>query len=790
MLSQLKCSYRISQKSNTRFTVVVSGSKEWSRQCAWDVREKLLAQRFNGSILPTIAWIGEKTGSADIDSYRKDSLTMLGSDYDCVVLDAWSGFNPDVLGQVAGTLKGGGLLLLLTPEFTIWPDFFDPDYQRSEAIRPTSNTFSGNYIRRFIRFIEQADSDSLQCLTETNTRLADIGIDIGIGIDVDVDVDETSTINEENVRVIDSEHPAPAEIRIQPTSQQLHVVDEIVSFVNGKTAKRPSNLIQYENDREVVLLQADRGRGKTVALGFAIAELLLVNTNDVIVTAPLKSNVANLFAIVEQQLGLEENCSEAFSQSLNRVKFIALDKLVLDLAAKKSSKATSSAITFDILVVDEAAGIPIAVLDQLEKGANRVVFSTTLDGYEGSGSGFVVRFLEPLRRQQRQIKLLTLTKPLRWSEQDFLEPFINRVLLLNSNPSTKIFQQDDLGSVSESLVEQTNVQKISSAMLLSSESLLTAIFGLLREAHYQTRPSDLRYLLDVPYVHLWVVTKSADNVLEQKFASTEIVGVLLACEEGGFSANSSLLLEQIRTGRRRPRGNLLAQRLCHYGNDTTWCESSSLRVMRIAVEESSRKTGVASLLINTMTKFAIAEGCSYWGSSFSYAASSLGFWQSLNVVIVNIGLRLETASGARNIMIVKPLNEQLGSAAAQLAIRLSTDLSYWHSGYMPELTAHDVGAMSTIACYPQLSDSSDLSLAQQDEAELRRYFNTELGFDRIYPAFIRRYRASLPRSKNEFLDKVAEHAPDWTRLASELGYTGKKQLLNALKLELIRCLID
>ena len=59
---------------------------------------------------------------------RGEFVRHLGLSYLCVVVDAFSGLNPSALAQAAGTLKGGGVLILLTPKAEHWADFDDPEY--------------------------------------------------------------------------------------------------------------------------------------------------------------------------------------------------------------------------------------------------------------------------------------------------------------------------------------------------------------------------------------------------------------------------------------------------------------------------------------------------------------------------------------------------------------------------------------------------------------------------------------------------------------------------------------
>ena len=73
-----------------------------------------------------------------------------------------------------------------------------------------------------------------------------------------------------------------------------------------------------EQSTGLVLLNADRGRGKSVALGLAVKDLLTQSPLRICVVASLRSQVDNLFAATENEAG---NAS---------LTFMAVDQLITD----------------------------------------------------------------------------------------------------------------------------------------------------------------------------------------------------------------------------------------------------------------------------------------------------------------------------------------------------------------------------------------------------------------------------------------------------------------------------
>ncbi|RTZ61571.1 MAG: tRNA(Met) cytidine acetyltransferase, partial [Gammaproteobacteria bacterium] len=79
---------------------------------------------------------------------------LLGGETATLVFDAHGEFDADAFGAACGLLMGGGVFVLLTPDFAQWPGA--PDRQKKNlAVYPHApEQVSGRYLRRLISVIE------------------------------------------------------------------------------------------------------------------------------------------------------------------------------------------------------------------------------------------------------------------------------------------------------------------------------------------------------------------------------------------------------------------------------------------------------------------------------------------------------------------------------------------------------------------------------------------------------------------------------------------------------------
>lgn len=380
--------------------------------------------------------------------------------------------------------------------------------------------------------------------------------------------------------------------------------------VNHQATQAQQQIIEQilQQQHDLYFLTAKRGRGKSALLGLLINQL----NAPIYLTAPNKSAVNSLYYFANQP-----------------IEFIAPDEL-----AERLQKAPAFSQNAWLLV-DEAAMIPLPLLQQFSQHFRHIVFSTTIHSYEGTGRGFELKFKQKI---DRTFLHLELQQPLRWLENDPLEHFIDDLLLLNAEDN---FKQTAYQSQIPIQIEAATQSQLAH----SPESF----YGLMTLAHYRTSPIDLRRLFDGEGQHFYLATHQQ-----------ELLGAIWALEEGGMTDKS--LIEQIQQGKRRPKGNLVPQVLCFHGNLPEACELHSRRISRIAVQPNWQHKGIGVELVNAMQ----TSNVDFLSVSFGYTDELAHFWQKCGFILVHLGEHQEASSGCYSAIALKGISEK-GLSFAQIA---------------------------------------------------------------------------------------------------------------------------
>ncbi|MGM0571441.1 tRNA(Met) cytidine acetyltransferase TmcA [Marinobacter sp.] len=624
-------SQRLAARGERRLVLV-----EGAREQALALVGKVLSQLAPASGL----WVGE-TAAVPHPALTAISANQarqhLGTENPLLVWDGWQGNPPDSLAALSGTLQAGGFWFWLMPELAEWGAFADPDYPRMGLSAEGQHPFMARMARvlaedpSVIRVA--ADGDCLpQALTE--------------------------------------DLPDQEAFRPAGTADQERAIEQIIHTGRGRR-RRP------------LVITADRGRGKSAALGIAAVRLLQAGRNRILVVSPRKENVSTLFKHAATEAGQDYTGQTTLQTASGQ----SLQWLPVDDLLDRRPEA-------ELVMLDEAAAIPAPLLRQILLGWPRVVFASTVHGYEGSGRGFNLRFRAVLDRETPHWQALTLEQPVRWSPSDPLEPLVNRLFLLDAS-ATNPGQEGDC-SIKQWQPAEAGEQDLSSA------------FGLLVDAHYRTTPGDLRQWMDDPHAVTLVARQG-----------TDIVGVLWATVEGGLDME---LAQKVMRGERRLKGHLLPQSLANHGGDAEAATLRMLRVVRVAVHDQCRRRGIGQALLHHAVRQATNLGLDAIGTSYGASQELLPFWQSAGFNTVRLGISREASSGEYAVQMLQGLTDTGVAVQQRLSNRFSEQWPVMLPVVWPSLSPELVLAIT--ADLPPAPP-----LTEQELIELEAFAHGHRGFE-------------------------------------------------------------
>ncbi|HEX4975592.1 MAG TPA: GNAT family N-acetyltransferase [Pseudomonadales bacterium] len=556
----------------------LAGEKNWGRQCL----QQLLTTRPQQKVF----WVSDDAPPGSLSTVPEKFQHYLGIEADILVFDAYRGFNVDSLAAMTGILRGGGCFFLLTPSLDCWAQSHVSALSVVDDNAAHPESF---FIQRFMRLLKARPS----VFTVEQTRYPD-------------------------PKAVLNAHPLPAVFSSQAaegSEDQKTAVQAILRVVHG-------------HRRRPLVLTADRGRGKTAALGRAAAQLLLEKPRRIVITALNRASVATAFWHAKQLLPDFELQELSLRQGSAGLFFMPPDVLLAEPQA------------LDLLLIDEAAAIPLPMLEALLHNHARVVFASTVHGYEGTGRGFEIRFKALLNRVAPQWKSLFLKTPIRWQHGDPLEQFIFEALLLDAD-----YWQPELTILPSA--DNLVFDELQPAQLAHDETTLRELFGLLVQAHYRTRPSDLRMLLDEAALRIFALTWQG-----------HIVAASVWMLEGGFSPE---IATDIAQAKRRPQGHLLPQTLAQHWGLSQAAQLKAARVVRIAVHPAWQRQGLGRRLIK-QAEDCLRDKADYLGSSFGATTELLAFWSACGFVPLRLGFKREAASAEHALLVgraVSPTGQAL-----------------------------------------------------------------------------------------------------------------------------------
>jgi tRNA(Met) cytidine acetyltransferase len=572
--------------------------------------------------------------------------TLLGFDCENAIIDCSQGFYPDALTAIAGTIRPGGFLFIVCPTIKRWPNTADDFASKRTAhgfLQPASSPNTIN------RFINTSLKNQAVCINIVNEH-----IEISLGQGKSLVATTASNLIEANKlnesKTTDKLLTTKPLVLKQLTDQQQQILKDI----NIQThISRSIGGTKNGNEPVFHIIQADRGRGKSHLLGHLINLLISKATTIDCSIDAIKDNGINYYITAPNKTAIQSAIQ--VTNIGHDIQFIAPENV------KNHVKAT------DILLVDEAASLPLPQLMSWACHFKTIVFATTTHGYEGTGKGFQIRFINYLKTLSSNIHQHYLTTPIRYADNDPLEQVMFESFALNCEPKGISNQ------FSPQQTEHAQCRQVSQQELADNPALLEELFALLVQAHYQTRPSDIRDLLDADGMAIYCAFITANNQLY-------LASACLVCFEGGLDHTERALIDSINKGVRRPQGHLIPQVLTLHMNQKSALLLTSARIIRIATLANVQNKNLASKLLSFITTKLTQQNIDYLGSSYADTNDVNSFWNKNNFKAIRSGKKLDKASGTFSTLVIKGLSEQ-GKAVEKSSVEFFNNQKNIHANF-------------------------------------------------------------------------------------------------------------
>ena len=674
-------------------TVLWCYSKEQKISSNRQKRNKQITQKkANGTLNEDLANSIDLFFSSNQITFAKysDTQRVLGKTYDMLILQDYNALTPNILARTVETVAGGGIIVILLQTKSAIEDIYAAASLKMDYQNSMSRDAFGEVRSRFnVRFMKKIKA-CRNCIAITDE------FDILEGFKTDPQIDnkhiddpELDEIRDQlNDMIIDFENKineagSDAKLKQRLTEEKREnekvaaIIEKTVTSDQAKTVSKIIETIKDKNLGKIIGITAARGRGKSAALGLSLAAALALGYSNLFVTSPSIQNVASLFEFVvvglttlgykeKEDFDIEESRptsskERAYTTRIN-VHFQGGRRQQLIYIRPHQKEYLGQC---EILAIDEAAAIPLPIVKGLI-GQYTTLFSSTVDGYEGTGRALSLKLFEELKESKKgNFSQIKLTKPIRYAAEDPIEDWLHDLLLLDVHPpEVTIFPPP-----SECKLYCINRDLLFSGKPLT-EKFLRQLVSLSVESHYKNTPNDLTLMADSPNHRIFALMN--ESQIKSGSLSDIYAFVQLALEgdigEMEYSASTD--------GRGRRDGDLIPWNIARAFNKPEFAQKTGVRVVRIAVHPAMQKMHYGTEAIKQVKELYLNEEApepltdsdkkallwerdpfapkhvDYIGVSFGLTQSLLRFWKNSQFIPVYISQETNEITGEHSIILI------------------------------------------------------------------------------------------------------------------------------------------
>ncbi|KAK3103722.1 hypothetical protein FSP39_021375 [Pinctada imbricata] len=556
--------------------------------------------------------------------YYNETHKILGQTFGMCVLQDFEALTPNLLARTIETVEGGGLIVLLLKSVTSLKQLYTMTMDvhtrfRTEAHRDVIGRFNE---RQDTVFLLSLSSCPGALVMDDQFHILPISSHM-LGIQP---VPPKST----NELALNEQELLDLKNSLQDTQPVGSLINCCRTVDQGKALLKFIEAISEKTLRSTVVMTAARGRGKSAALGLAIASAVGFSYSNIFVTAPSPENLKTVFEFIFKgfdALEYQEHMDYEIIQSTNP----DFNKAVIRVNVFRDHRQTIQYIhpadahklgQAELVCIDEAAAIPLPLVKNL-LGPYLVFMSSTVNGYEGTGRSLSLKLVQQLRQQSatfggntkevqkavgmtsktdlstpsvtgRVLHEVTLNESIRYSDGDNVEKWLCDLLCLNATNVPRILSGCPLP-------DTCDLYYVNRDTLFSyhkaSEAFLHSIMALYVSSHYKNTPNDLQMLSDAPAHHIFVLLGPVHP--DQK-TLPQVLCILQVCLEGEIS--KATIMNSLSQGK-RASGDLIPWTVSQQFQDHDFGGLSGARIVRIATHPDYQKMGYGTRALHLLQQY-------------------------------------------------------------------------------------------------------------------------------------------------------------------------------------------
>ncbi|KAG5439181.1 hypothetical protein PCANB_001480 [Pneumocystis canis] len=557
-------------------------------------------------------------------TYYKESEKILGQTFGMLVLQDFEAITPNLLARTVETVEGGGIIAILFKTMENLKQLYTMTMDIHSRYRTEAHH---DIVARFNeRFILSLGNCSSCLFVDDELNILPISEAKKVKPLSQSQSEEPKKELEEFKKSYQDKQPLGSLINATKTIDQARAVVVFVEAISEKTL------------RSTVTLTAARGRGKSAALGLAISAAIAYGYSNIFITSPSPENLKTLFEFIfkgfdslkyEEHLDYDiiQSINPNFNKSIVRVNIFRNHRQTIQYIHPSDAYVLGQA---ELLVIDEAAAIPLTLVKKL-LGPYLTFMASTINGYEGTGRSLSLKLIQQLREQSRgfadknsrlensenviisgsgksnkeyeikniggrKLREIILEEPIRYSSEDPVEQWLNKLLCLDISISLNQFSTQSCPHYSQCELYYVNRDTLFSYHP-ASEAFLQMMISLYVASHYKNSPNDLQLMSDAPSHQLFVLLPP---ITENDQRLPEPLCVIQVALEGEISRES--IINNFSRGH-RISGDLIPWVVSEQFQDDKFASLSGARIVRIATNPEYIKMGYGSRALQLLQDF-------------------------------------------------------------------------------------------------------------------------------------------------------------------------------------------